>query len=574
MAPRFGDSTIAEIRERTSIAEIVSRYVALRRAGRGYMGLCPFHAEKTPSFSVNDERGFFHCFGCGASGDVFKFLMRVENLAFPEAVERLAKELGLELSHRETDGARQEIRERLLELNARAAEYFRRCLWNERAGSAARAYLERRGVAEETSRRFGLGYAPPAGLVRALETAHVPLRDAEAVGLVARRPGGGLYDRFRDRLMFPIVDLAGKVVAFGGRVLGDGTPKYLNSPESPVFQKRRLLFGLREARDAIRSTRQAIVVEGYLDAIALSQAGLANVVAPLGTALTAEQARCLRRFAEEVVLLFDGDAAGSAAAARSFPVFAEAGVFADVAFLPQGHDPDSYVREAGSGGIERVLAGRIPLVDHYLRWLAPPDSPLSVRLRAAASVTECLRRAKDPLVRGLVARRAGEVLGVSEEEILRAAQAERGRSRANRSQPTPEDEPPAPLPPREAALLELLLLRPELRSRLPAPAAELLSDPRSRDLLDRILAVPGDPASLVGELPRSLRDRVAVGAEALPDPEAALRECLSRLEQERTESQLRRLREDLRSAEARDDGEAVRRLLGEIQRLAARARSC
>ncbi len=336
MAGRIRDDAIRTIRERASLVEVVSDVVALRRRGRSFVGLCPFHTEKTPSFTVSEERGFFHCFGCGEHGDVFAFVMRIESQPFPDTVRRVASRFGLPVP--EDDGGGRPRGEPLVAVNAAAAAFFQSELAGE-GGARARAYLADRGVGEEAVRRFGLGYAPPNGeaLVRHLRGRGFPIEDCLTAGLVLRRdrPGasGGLLDRFRDRLMFPIADPTSRIVAFGGRILpgrpvsDDPPPKYLNSPESPLFRKGHTVYGLCQARDAIRQTGRVIVVEGYLDVIALAEAGVAEVVAPLGTALTVDQLRVLRRFTERVIACFDGDTAGRRAAARSFAVFVEAGLW-------------------------------------------------------------------------------------------------------------------------------------------------------------------------------------------------------------------------------------------------------
>ncbi len=343
MTGRIRDEAIRAVRERASLSEVISDVVALRRRGRSAVGLCPFHAEKTPSFTVSEERGFFHCFGCGEHGDVFAFLMKAQALTFPEAVRRVAERFGVPLPEEAGEPARR--REPLTAANAVAAAFFQAELRGP-GGGRARAYLRERGLSEEVIERFGLGWAPGAGeaLARHLRTKGLPLEDALTAGLVMRRDrpdgAGGVLDRFRDRLMFPITDASGKTIAFGGRILpgrpasGDPPPKYLNSAESPVFRKGHTLYGLALARDAIRKADRAVVVEGYLDVIALAQAGIGEVVAPLGTALTAEQLRLLRRFTETVIACFDGDLAdagrrraaspsssrpGSGAAAPSFP---------------------------------------------------------------------------------------------------------------------------------------------------------------------------------------------------------------------------------------------------------------
>ena len=293
---RFSDDKLEEVRTRADIVEVIGAHVRLKRAGRNFVGLCPFHNEKTPSFSVNPERGFFHCFGCGAGGTVFNFVMRTEGLNFPEAIESLARRYGVTLPERGGEaGPGAGEREAALRANQTAADFFVHVLWKTPDGAAARDYLAARGVAAETARTFGLGFAPerPANLARALDKRGL-LAAAVRLGLV-KQDGAGTRDMFRGRLMFPIRDGQGRVLAFGGRVLDQRLPKYINSPESPLYSKSRNVYGLYEARAAIASADRAIVVEGYLDAIAVWQAGFKETVASLGTALTVDQLRLVGR---------------------------------------------------------------------------------------------------------------------------------------------------------------------------------------------------------------------------------------------------------------------------------------
>lgn len=579
MSPLAGDDKIAEVRDRTSIVEIVSRYTALKRTGRNHTGLCPFHSEKTPSFSVTEDRGLFYCFGCQASGDVFKFLMLKENLTFPEALERLAREVGVELPKRPADERREQGRERLLRVNSFATRFFQRALWESAGGAAARQYLVERKVKEETARSFGLGYAPREGLVHALEKAGAPLADAAALHLIARSTrGAGWYDWFRNRLMFPIHDLAGKTIAFGGRQLppDEGGGKYVNSADSPLFHKGRSVFGLAAARSAVQAAGRVLIVEGYLDVIALAQAGIANVVAPLGTALTADQIRLLKRFTDRFVVLFDGDRAGIAAAARSFAAFAEVGIFAEAAFLPQGHDPDTFVHEKGAEGIETLLAGSSPLVDHYLRSLAAPDAPLAAKARAAQAVAELCERLTEPIFVGLLRRHAAEYLHLPEDELRR-------RTVPGRAAPpvatAPASRPVAALSPNESLVFELLLVHPSLLDRLPPDVDRLLGDEAASALLDRLRSADRTtaPTELLTALPRAAADRVARAwlgeQEPYALPERMLDDCLAKLAERARETRLRALTREIREAEARGDTTQLAALLGEKQRLgAAKAR--
>jgi len=343
--------------------ETVGRYVALRKSGNRYWGLCPFHGEKTPSFTVNPDKQIFYCFGCGASGDLFAFRMRHEGLEFPEAVRALAGELGIQIPESgRADGGRSS---RLYAANDSALGYFRRSLRSS-AGRAGAKYFEERGLPADLIERFQLGYAPAGweGLQAHLAEQQVRLEDAEAAGLIApRQNGDGFYDRFRDRVMFPISDPSGRIAGFGGRSLDGDPPKYMNSPETSIYRKGRVLFGLPQALEAIRKRDRAIVVEGYFDVLALHRAGLSEAVAPCGTALTAEHAHRIRRYTREVILLFDGDSAGQQAAERSLPVLLREDLRVRAVFLPSGEDPDTLVQKRGGAALRDAVESARPLVD-------------------------------------------------------------------------------------------------------------------------------------------------------------------------------------------------------------------
>jgi DNA primase len=365
----FSPQFLDDIRDRVALSDVVARRVKLIRRGREHTGLCPFHTEKTPSFTVNDDKGCFHCFGCGAHGDVIGFVMRTEGLSFPEAVERLAGDAGLPMPvSSPEDRQRAKAQETLHGVNEAACVWFERQL-RAPAGRHALDYLKGRGLTDETIARFRLGYAPDGR--DALRTALLKQGIDEALlldgGLIGR-PGDGraAYDRFRGRVMFPIADRAGRVIAFGGRITGEGQPKYLNSPDTPLFNKGHVLYGLAAAREAIHKSREAIVVEGYMDVIALHQAGIHTAVAPLGTALTEQQIELLWRMAPEPILCFDGDAAGQRAAQRAaeraLPMLGP-GKSLRFALLPGGDDPDSLVRSGGAQAMRDVLGAVRPLVD-------------------------------------------------------------------------------------------------------------------------------------------------------------------------------------------------------------------
>lgn len=381
--PRFLD----ELRERVSLAELVGRRVKLTRRGRDFVGLCPFHKEKTPSFNVVEDKGFYHCFGCGAHGDVIGFTMQTGNLGFLETVEALARQAGLEMPRASAAEREQAQRQASLQGALEAACAFFEAALAGPAGREARRYLERRGLDQATIRRFRVGYAPDGRdqLKRALGKDFPEAMLIEA-GLL-RRPedGGDSFDYFRNRVVFPIGDRSGRPIAFGGRVLGDGQPKYLNSPETPLFQKGRTLYAWAQARAAAAREPSAIVVEGYMDVIALHRAGFATAVAPLGTALTEAQIEALWRLAPEPILCFDGDAAGQRAAGRALeralPLL-RPGLSLRFAALPQGEDPDTLVLRHGAEAMTEVLARARPLAE--VLWAIETAHPADTPERRAA----------------------------------------------------------------------------------------------------------------------------------------------------------------------------------------------
>ncbi len=565
MAGRIDENAIREIRERANIFEVVSDVVSLRRRGRSAVGLCPFHAEKTPSFSVSEERGFFHCFGCGEHGDVFTFVMKTQALPFPDAVRSVAQRFGIPVPE-DTSGGPRTPTEPLVAVNAAAHAFFRGALRGP-AGARARAYLAERGVAPESIERFGLGFAPGGdALARHLRGQGLRLDDAVTAGLVLRRNGGGMLDRFRERLMFPIADTAGRTVAFGGRILpggpetGDPPPKYLNSPESPIFSKGRTVYGLGLARDAIRKRNRVVVVEGYLDVVALAQHGIEETVAPLGTALTGDQLRVLRRFSESVLACFDGDTAGRRAAARSFPVFIEAGLWGRGVFLPSGDDPDTFVRTHGAEALERLLAGAVPLVDAYIDELAGSQrDAVGRRAEAAREVARVLKSVREPFQRDVLSRLAAERLGVRE-EVLRSEGAPE-----TKPAPSPAVDAGRPAGPEEL-LVELLVADPALAPRLRAEnIVDEFEHPALRTTAERIVGGDdvSDRSALLQGLPRTLRDRVArrlLDENTDEDRDRMVADCIAAIRTRRARLQRGRLHEELRAAQARGDLAAERQL--------------
>ncbi len=419
---RISEEAIQEIRNRVDIVEVVSSYLPLKRSGGNHQGLCPFHQEKTPSFNVNEPRQIFHCFGCGVGGNVFTFLMRMEGLTFPEAVKRLGERVGIEVEETPDspeENRRRERSEQFLKINDVACAFYHQILLDDPAGAQARHYLRQRGYDGETVRAFRLGFAPERW--EAL-TEHLVakgfgrdlLRD---VGLVREgQKGRGDYDLFRNRLLFPIFDLQERVVAFGGRVLDDSLPKYINSPETTVYRKSGTLYGLCQARDAMRHSRDVLVVEGYFDQMALARAGFANAVATCGTALTNEHGRLLKRYVETVTLVFDEDAAGRQASFRAMDVLLPEGLTVKMVSLPAGADPDSLLHDQGPEAFQATLDLARPVLEVFMEdRLAAGDGSVEGRAKAAEEVLERLRKLPSDLQKDLYRKQLAARTGLSED---------------------------------------------------------------------------------------------------------------------------------------------------------------
>ena len=560
---KYPSELIERVREASDILSVVSEHVQLKRAGRTWKALCPFHQEKTPSFTVNPDRQIFKCFGCGEGGDVFRFLMGFEKMSFPEAVEHLAAKAGIPLPQKGWTGPEEESVYPPLEW---AASFFRREL-SGRTGEAARKYLERRALGPAVQERFGLGWAPP-GWSNLLEAAgkRYSLSLLERAGLVIPNDRGGHYDRFRGRVVIPIRPALGRTIGFGARAMGDEEPKYLNSPETEVFSKGRVLYGLSEAKEALKETEEALVVEGYMDALTLAQAGFRQVVASCGTAFTEDQARVLRRYVDRVVLLFDGDLAGIRAAWKSAGVFLGQGLEVRVIALPDGHDPDSFVREKGAEAMESLraaapgvvrfaqetLLGRLEKREDLVKALAYLGARIDDPIRRRILLQEAAERFRfdeATLVRE-AARQRGEAGGAGRGGAAKAPAAQEVRDRLGRlyvawafgAAEVSEEEllPEEAL--REAGLQELYARWRSLRAEHSASAlARLMEDETLRPLAAEVLA-EDDEGTGIEAVAARLRERVnrARGAE---------------------------LHEAIRDAESRGDEASVERLLRELQEL-------
>ncbi|MDQ2817535.1 MAG: DNA primase, partial [Candidatus Eremiobacteraeota bacterium] len=409
---------VAEIGAKVDLLGYVSQFVTLKKRGREYVGLCPFHSEKTPSFSLNAEKQVWHCYGCDSGGDLIKFVQRYESADFPTAIRMLAARAGIVLN--ETPGAqrRRSEREAIYEANAAAQAHFAAALIKS---APAQAYLRERGIEPQTAQTFGIGYAPDSwdSLTAALERAGVEPAIAVQAGLLAaRRQADGRYDFFRNRLTFPVYNLTGEVMAFGGRALGDEQPKYLNTPSTPAYTKGKHVYALPLARRAAAADGALIVVEGYLDAIALHQAGFANAVASLGTAFSPEQARELRRVAPNVYLCFDGDAAGRNATARSVDMLVDEGLSVRVVRLPEGKDPDALVRGGGRQRFEELIDASLPWVDFKIEMACDRIASRFVsKSEVAREAMGIIAQVRDPIERDQYVKAMARRLDVSESAL-------------------------------------------------------------------------------------------------------------------------------------------------------------
>jgi len=587
---RYGEETIEQVRQAADLLELIGPHVALRKVGQSWKGLCPFHGEKSPSFNVNPERQAYHCFGCGAGGDCFRWMMETEKMSFVEAVQALAERFGVPLPR----AAEEDASGRLFAALEEAATFYRRTLEDREAGKDVRAYLAARGIGEEMQQRFAVGLAPAGwdGLAQRLVPRFGAAVLLEAGLVVKRERGDGVYDRFRGRVVVPLRLPTGRTVGFGGRALGDETPKYLNSPETPVYRKGRFLFGLDLAKKAIREREEAVLVEGYFDAIGLVQAGVEETVATAGTALTLDQCRLLRRSTPAVALVFDGDAAGQAAAEKALVPCVQAGLKVRVVILPAGEDPDSLVQKGGRAAFDTMhAAARSPIAFLAERHAGDREAAL----RAAAGLAA---KAEDPIVQGLLVEEAARTMAFDAKALGREVERTKG-GRESAGVPRPVSRPAPPAAPTtvreaprnahdqraaralEASFLELLVAHPEL---LPA-AAEAVDPAWFRSSEGRAIALRllgpdrrSPQAALADpELPedaRSLLSALCAGAPRFPAAERALVDGVSRLKKRALEDEHARLLEEMKTAASRGGSpESIAALQRRMQDTAAALRA-
>lgn len=580
---RLSDEIIEEIREHSDIVELISEYVPLKKQGKNYAGLCPFHEEKKPSFSVSPQRQIFHCFGCGAGGNIFKFLMEYQKMSFLDAVRFLAERANITLPARERSGGDRSEYEPLYGANHLAAAHYYQQLQENVDAEKARRYLEERGFSDHIVELFRLGYAPPGwdGLINRARRRGISPEILSRAGLVLKREyGEGYYDRFRDRLIFPITNLSGKFIGFGGRVLEDTDEvKYINSPETPIYQKGKVLYGLQQASASIRQTGRAVIVEGYTDLLSLVQAGVENVVASLGTALTHQQARLLSRYAKEAIVLYDADTAGMAAAERGADTLLGAGLSVRVLSLPSGMDPDQAVRQKGPEYIIAELDRAETFLDFKFRHLLQRHDNTSISARA--EVIEALGRSiamvSDPIKRGLYIGEIAERLRVAEELVAlsvdRAAPRPRGKRKA---EVTVGEMVKGDAELLEREILALLLQNPlTIQDWKKKMFPEDFAHPDHRRIVERLL-------SLDEHIPKTSADLLNVLSDLDLDPLVSqlcfmdregettrlLDDYARKLKNNRLLREERELREQLRQAEQAGDQARVDHLTQQIREIA------
>ncbi|MBS1192233.1 MAG: dnaG [Nitrospirae bacterium] len=586
------------MRDSVDIYDVVSGYVSLKKAGKNWLGLCPFHSEKTPSFNVNPAKQIFHCFGCGVGGDAFKFLELQEGLNFPEAVKQLASRAGITLPEsrpRADEKKSDDERKALLKIIAEAADYFLRELEGP-AGSAARAYLAKRGLTETVIRDFSLGYARPEwdGLLKHLRQKGHPPTLLEKAGLIVKRSEGeGHYDRFRGRIIFPIRDISGHVIAFGGRVMDDSLPKYLNSPETPLYSKSNVLYCLDQAKEPARKQGYFIIVEGYLDAIACHQYGAKNAVATLGTALTDGHLRLMRRFAQKLMLIFDPDPAGVKATLRGFELFAGSGMKVNVVSLPDGDDPDTFLKKNGYEAFASCLKGSVKFMDFVLGQVVRSGSTASIdeKVEQAGEMLGFIAKLPSGIERDHYLKRTAEALDVDEGLLRQEMTKQRTAHAGPRERTAAGTTPHKGQRPRAEEMLIHLMLRDETiaRSLSEQITPEDFTDPLYRRAAERIfsvmksggelhprsLAVPGDDElgrliSHYSVLEIAYSDQTGTDQNQKVSLEKTCADCVDRIRQHGSAKRMKSLLAAIHEAESRGDRERLRSLQEELVQIRRR----
>ncbi len=584
-------NVLDQIQDRCDIVEVIQRVVPLKRAGKGFSATCPFHSEKSPSFTVSPDKQIFHCFGCGAGGNVFTFVMKYEKLTFPEAVRQLAQSAGILLAEDEEFRKREDTRQPLYAAMQAATDFFRKTLQAQGAEAPVQKYIAKRRLTDAALSKFKIGFSPEAwdGLLKSLAKDHGVETLTRCGLLLERENKSGHYDRFRNRMMFPITDTKGRVIGFGGRVLDDSQPKYVNSPETEIYHKGRVLYGFYEGLDAIRNENRVLLVEGYMDVVGCHEAGVEIAAAASGTSLTTDQIRAIKRFTSNVTVLFDADKAGENATLRGLDLLVEENCSVLVASLEQGHDPDSYVREFGAEKFRAAVDAALPLFDYKYQLLARRNDARRVegKVRIAAEMLTTIRRIPNEITKAGYVAELSRRLGVSEDalkvELAKAASAPRAVELA-----TPREElgvperPRGPVPAIEKLLLGLLITTPKIwtkgRERF---TIEDFAHEEAKALARMVFGAGGWEEIQPSRIMNAVQDRETASllvrqavheAEIVEDADRAFEDCLRRLGSDRDKDRLKRMREEIAACEKSNDRERLNVLLREFELTSRKAK--
>ena len=585
----LSEEKVSEIRDRSSIQEVVSDYVTLKKTGKNYKGLCPFHSEKTPSFMVNEEKQIFHCFGCGEGGDVFTFLMKAGQFSFPQAVEELAKRYGVQLPSRElsaTQNKEMAKREALFHINQIASEYFHDLLTKRREGEEGRKYLSQRGISQEVIVEHRLGTSTDRwdGLVQYLQEKKVSLELAWELGLIFPKKREGWYDAFRGRILFPIFDLHQRIVGFGGRVIREGQPKYLNSSESSIYHKGEVLYGLQVAKRYAMEKDCVIIVEGYFDLLTLHQYGLNHSVATLGTALTTQHIRILKRYTKNLITLFDADQAGVQATLRSLPLFLEEEVAGKTIVLPKGEDPDGFLRKGNLEDFGKRAERAIPLIDFFFERLMKTTDVKSIdgKVSVAKEGVALLGKIPDKIRRDFYTKALAERLDVKESflyEMLRFPPKEPSKVGEDFRKSSMERS----FPKSEEIVVRLMVHHPEV---IPTISKEGVVKEFESPILQKIAEALEDLYQRKGrlDLPEALANfeedlkgrlcEFAFQESGLEggDQGKILQDCIQKIREKRLKKEKGELLKRIKEAEKQQEEKSLVPLLKERQELAKRER--
>jgi DNA primase len=581
----FSEELVQRIKRESDILEWVSRFVSLKKTGQNWLGLCPFHSEKTPSFTVSPSKQVYHCFGCGVGGDVIGFLMKMDGLTFPETVKLLAERLGIPiLQQRGAEANRAEqLREELYRIHRDATDYYHTVLLNAPEAQRAREYLHVRGILKQTIDAFSLGFAPPGwnGLQQVLTRKGWSPEQIEKAGLIIAKdqPASSrkhYYDRFRERIIFPIFDLQNRVTGFGGRVLDGSLPKYLNSPETPIFNKGRQLYGMDKAREASGKCGYLVIVEGYFDAIAAHQAGIHPVVATLGTALTPDHLERIHRFVQTVKLIFDPDDAGIRAALRTVDLIIPSSVAGEVVLLPKGEDPDSFIKNRGAEAFNQLLNQSMKLLDFAIRQgLSDPGArTIEGKLKIVDRILPAVRNVKRPVERSYYVKHLAESLGLEERELSKEL-SQFGVSKTTAAAPASQSSLP-PFPQEEKILIHLLVHRRVTAQRL---LQEIDQAHFTDERLRQIFSYCVESSQSGGEAMRldmpsrsdiadpqlaSILSALMVQEPDYDDSQQTLKDCIRTLRVKKIRKAMKSLESEIRDAEQSGNSPQVKSLLDQL----------